>query len=102
MQTTITPAEVIQEEDHTVTKMGVIKIGRSNYQIEQVNFPATEDKAAQQWLQLVGPRGTAYVLQENWQQTGIYTPISLFSGAMVRKGNAVKVIILGDVMQVKI
>lgn len=93
------PANVTDHGDHTVTDMGTIKIGRSNYKIEQVDYEATETHDEQTWLQLIGPRGTAYVLNEDLMQTGRFTPVSLFSGPMIRKGNRVEFIILGSIIE---
>ena len=96
---TIERGNTVHHENFTLTELGTMNIGRSTYTVqEQTTY--SEDQKPRTTLQLKGPRGALYVLQENGQ-TGIYTPISLFSGPMIRKGNPVQLIILGNIIEVR-
>lgn len=96
---TIERGNTVQHEGYTLTDMGTMKIGRSTYTIqEQTSYSPDHEPVTS--LHLKGPRGALYVLQAN-DQTGIYTPISLFSGPMIRKGNPVQLIILGNIIEVR-
>lgn len=95
---TIERGDTTQYNGYTLTDMGTMNIGRSTYTIqEQTSYYDNHEPITT--LQLKGPRGALYILQEQGQ-TGVYIPMSLFSGHMVRKGNPVQLIILGNIIEV--
>lgn len=95
---TIEKGQTVQEDGYTLTDMGSMKIGRSTYKIqEQTSYYEDQDPIIS--LQLKGPRGALYILQETGRP-GVYVPISIFSGPMIRSGNPVHLIILGNIIEV--
>lgn len=94
---TMTPGETQHFDGYDLTPLGELKMGRSTYKIQvQTIF---DERGATEDLQLVGPRGALYWLRET-NRPGVYQPIGLMSGPMIRKGNPVYVTVLGNLMEV--
>ena len=94
----ITTGTTTQHDGYSITEMGTVKLGRSTYKVQAHNSISVISGEMKSELQLTGPRGALYTLQET-RRPGVYAPINLMSGPMKRHGNQVFVTVLGDLIE---
>ena len=89
---TITPGTTTQHDNYAITDMGTVKIGRTSYRVETLHSASGDE------LTIKGPRGALYLLRET-RRPGVFRPVGLMSGPMVRHGNPVYLTIVGDLIE---
>ncbi|MDO5663418.1 MAG: hypothetical protein Q4G40_12035 [Brachybacterium sp.] len=90
---TITPTTTTQHDGYTITAMGTVQIGRTSYSVQIMHVAGYAPD-----YQLVGPRGALYTLVET-NRPGVYDVIGIMSGPMRRKGNQVRLALIGDLIE---
>lgn len=96
---TYAPGTVITDDDGvTIVARGEVRLSERSaaYQVREMTFK----KTGRTETNLIGPRGSIYILHPSRQEDGVFRAISLNTGAaLTRQGNEVLFIRLGDVIE---
>lgn len=88
--------------ESTTQHLPSVTLGKTTYKVEEWHFHSQDGTTYESMTVLTGPRGAQYFLRGFLgEDTGIRQVISMKSGAPLRvKGNEVRVVRLGDVIEV--